>query len=57
MPLINCKVKLSSKWNENCVLTTAANANKAIFDKTLCAHCYFISRRQCKIIKTIKQMI
>ena len=30
MPLINCKVKLSLKWFENCVLTTAvigANAN------------------------------
>ena len=30
MPLINCKVELSLKWIENCVLTTApigANAN------------------------------
>ena len=24
MPLINCKVKLSLEWIENCVLTTAA---------------------------------
>ena len=24
MPLINCKVELSLKWIENCVLTTAA---------------------------------
>ena len=31
MSLINCKVKLSSKWIENCVLTAAANANKAIW--------------------------
>ena len=31
MPLINCKVELSLKWIENCILTTAANANKAIF--------------------------
>ena len=31
MPLINCKVELSLKWIENCVLTTAANANKATF--------------------------
>ena len=31
MPLINYKVKLSLNWIENCVLTTAANANKAIF--------------------------
>ena len=29
MPLINCKVELSLKWIENCVLTTAANANNA----------------------------
>ena len=34
MPLIYCKVKLSLKWIENCVLTTAANANKAIFKIT-----------------------
>ena len=24
MPLINCKVELSLRWTENCVLTTAA---------------------------------
>ena len=34
MSLINCKVELSLKWIENCVLTTAANANKAIFKIT-----------------------
>ena len=34
MPLINCKVELSLKWIENCVLTTSANANKAIFKIT-----------------------
>ena len=36
MPLINCKVELSLKWIENCVLTTAANANanKATFEIT-----------------------
>ena len=28
MPLINCKVEVSLNWIENCVLTTAANANK-----------------------------
>ena len=30
MPLINCKIELSLKWIENCVLTSAesgANAN------------------------------
>ena len=31
MPLINCKVELSLKWTENCILATAANANKVIF--------------------------
>ena len=31
MPLINCKVKLLLRWIENCVLTTAANANHATF--------------------------
>ena len=34
IPLINCKVKLSLNWIENCVLTTAANANKGIFKIT-----------------------
>ena len=34
MPLINCKVELSLKWTKNCVLTTAANANKVIFKTT-----------------------
>ena len=34
MPLINCKVELSLKWTENCILTTAANANKVIFKIT-----------------------
>ena len=34
MPLINCKVELSLKWTKNCILTTAANANKAIFKIT-----------------------
>ena len=28
MPLINCKVKLSLNWIENCVLTTTANTNR-----------------------------
>ena len=34
MPLINCKVKLLLRWIENCVLATAANANKATFKIT-----------------------
>ena len=35
MPLINCKVEVSLKWIENCVLTTAsigANANATVAD-------------------------
>ena len=34
MPLINCKVELSLKWIENCVLTTAANAINSAFKIT-----------------------
>ena len=34
IPLINCKVELSLKWIENCVLTTAAIANNATFQIT-----------------------
>ena len=34
MLLINCKGELSLNWIENCVLTTAANANNAIFKMT-----------------------
>ena len=34
MPLINCKVELSFKWIENCMLTTPTNANKATFELT-----------------------
>ena len=34
MSLINCKTELLLNWIENCVLTTAANASKAIFNIT-----------------------
>ena len=34
MSLINCKVELSLKWIENCMLTTATNANKVTFEIT-----------------------
>ena len=34
MPLINCKVELSIKWIENCMLTAADHANKVIFKIT-----------------------
>ena len=30
--IINCKVELSLKWIENCLLTAAANANKETFE-------------------------
>ena len=32
MPLINCKIELSLKWTENCVLTTAAIGANASVD-------------------------
>ena len=35
MPLINCKVKLSLKWIQNCVLTVAKTATFKITDATL----------------------
>ena len=34
MPLINCKVELSLKWTQKCILTTDANASKAVFKIT-----------------------
>ena len=34
MPPINCKVELSLKWFENCMLIAADNANKVIFKIT-----------------------
>ena len=34
MPLINCKVELSLKWIEHCVLTTDANAINSAFKIT-----------------------
>ena len=34
MPLINCKVKLSLNWIQNCVLTAFVNAYKATFKIT-----------------------
>ena len=54
MALINCKVELSLNWIERSLLTVV---NIAIFKITLCTNYYFISRRQWKIIKTIKQRI
>ena len=69
MPLSNCKIELSLRWIENCVLTTAAigtNANATgadsatfkITDANLYySNCYSINRRQCKISKTIRQRI
>ena len=34
MPLINCKVELSLKWIENCILTVNPNANNNINNAT-----------------------
>ena len=58
MPLINCKVELSLKWYETCLLTAATTATFEITDeKLLCSNCYFNSRRQFKTVKTIKRRI
>ena len=35
MPLINCKIELSLKWIENCVLTAATTATFKITDAKL----------------------
>ena len=35
MPLINCKIELSLKWIENCVLTVANTATFKITDAKL----------------------
>ena len=35
MPLINCKVEISLKWIENCILTTATTATFKITDVKL----------------------
>ena len=35
MPLINCKVKLSLKWYERCLLTAATTATFTIIDAKL----------------------
>ena len=48
MPLINCKVELSLKWYERCLLTAATTANFWIADTKLCilllSYCYFVNR-------------
>ena len=60
MTLINCKVELKLKWTKYCILSAAgadntiANHNNIIFtikDKVICSCCYFISKKQSKIIK------
>ena len=59
IPLINCKIELSLKWYENCILSSVGTAVIfAITDtKTLCSSCYFKNWRQCKIINIIKRGI
>ena len=48
MALINCKVELSLKWYERCLLTAANNCCNFYNNrcKSLCSNCYFIKRRQ-----------
>ena len=58
MPLINCKIELSLKWYENCILSSVGTAPTfAITDTKLCSSCYFRNERQCKIIKIIRRRI
>ena len=56
MPLINCKVKISLKWIENCMLTTANTATFEITDVKLYIPIVTLSSK-CKIIKIIKRRI
>ena len=54
MPLINCKVELSLKWHENCILSSAGiAATFKIACKTLCTNCYLKNRRSYKISKLL----
>ena len=53
MALINCKIELSLKSHENCILSSAGTAATfAITDTKLYVH--FKNWRQCKFIKIIK---
>ena len=58
MPLINCKIELSLKWYENCILSSVGTAPPfTITDTKLCSSCYFRNKRQCKITKIIRRRI
>ena len=58
MPLINCKVKLSLTWNPNCVLCALTGASTFTITHTkIYVPIVMLSTEECKIIKTIKQMI
>ena len=66
MPVINCKIELSLEWIENFVLTAApigtnadaTGADSATFEITDAKlFVPIISRRQCKIVKTVKRRI
>ena len=61
IPLINCKVELSLKWIENCVLTTVANGNKTAFEITDAKLYVLVVTLSIedneKIIKTIRRRI
>ena len=46
MPLIHCKVELSLKWYERCLLTTATTATFEITDANFMFQLLLISRRQ-----------
>ena len=58
MALINCKVEISLKWIENCMLTTATTATFKATDAKLYVPIVTLKTEKiCKIIKIIKPRI
>ena len=57
MPLINCKIELSLKRYEKCLLTAATTATFTITDAKLYVPIVTLSIEECKIMKIIKRRI
>ena len=61
MPLINCKVELSLKWYERCLLTAATTATFTITDTTLYVPIVTLSiegnSKLTKLLKRCKKVI
>ena len=46
MPLINCEIKISLTWSENCVISSATGATKfAIADTNIYVHAVTLSKQ------------